>query len=155
LADGFERANHEFVAVVAHLAPAQWQTVCSNEQRSVAALARHVASGYAVERDAFRAMAEGRPGRVWTRPVLDKTNAEDGAKHAACDQAETVALLQQEAAATVAFVRSLSDQQLAQAGAYLEGMPAMTVAEWIERVLVGHPMVHLRSIRTAIEPDPA
>lgn len=154
LAEEFERASQAFVAVVERLAPEQWRAFCPDERRSVAALARHVAGGYAVECEAFRAMAAGRPVRAWTRAALNETNEEDGARDAGCDQAETVALLRQEAAAAAAFVRSLSDQELAQRGSYLEGLPAMTVAEWIERVLVGHPGGHLRSIRAAVEPGP-
>jgi hypothetical protein len=98
-------------------------------------------------------MAEGRPGPIWTRAALDEMNAAEGAAHAACDQAATVAALREEAAATVGFLQALSEQQLAERGAYLEGLPALTVAEWIERVLIGHPSTHLRSTHTAVEPE--
>ncbi|HEV2109042.1 MAG TPA: DinB family protein [Thermomicrobiales bacterium] len=154
LADRFEQANEEFVAVVSRLSEAQWRAYCPEEDRTVAALARHVAVGYAVEIDAFRALAEGQPVRTWTRAALAEVNAEDGSAYADCDEAETVQLLQREAAAAAAVVRSLSDEQLARSGVYVEELPTMTVDQWIERVLVGHPEGHLRSIRAAVEYQP-
>lgn len=151
LADRFERANEEFVAVVAALPEATWRALCPDEGRTVAALARHVAFGYAVEVEAFRAIAEGQPVRTWTRAGLAEVNAEDASRYADCDQAETVALLRRNAAGAAAFVRSLSDEQLARCGVYVEELAALTVDQWIERILIGHPEGHLRSIRAVVE----
>ena len=61
LADRFEQANATFVGVVVGLSPAQWGAYCPEEERTVAALARHVADAYTLESEAFRALAEGRP----------------------------------------------------------------------------------------------
>ncbi len=55
-------------------------------------------------------------------------------------------------AATV--VTSFSGEQSVQSGFYVEELPAMTVEQWIERVLIGHPEGHLQSILTAIEDEP-
>src|SRR5262249_51980681 len=114
------------------------------------ALARHVAFGYVVEREAFEAMAEGRPARTWTRAGVAAINAEGGARYADCDRAEAVRLLRRHSAEAAAFVRSLADEQLARSGVYVEDLPTMTVDEWVERVLIGHPAGHLRSIRAAV-----
>ncbi len=52
-------------------------------------------------------------------------------------------------AATV--VRSFSDEQLARSGLYLEGRPSLTVEQWIERILIGHPGAHLPAMLAGAE----
>ncbi|HET9017774.1 MAG TPA: DinB family protein [Thermomicrobiaceae bacterium] len=150
LAGRFEQASEEFAVAMAGLSDAEWRTLCPGEERTVAALAHHVAFGYAVEVPAFRAMAFGEPVETWTRASLDRVNAAQGQEYAECDQAETVALLRREAAAAAGFVRSLTDEQLDRSGVYLDGLPAWTVEQWITRVLTGHPVGHLASIRAAL-----
>ena len=150
LAERFEQASESFAVAMGALSDAEWRTLCPGEARTVAALAHHVAFGYVVEIAAFRAMALGQPVEGWTREGLDRVNAELGQEYAECDQAETIARLRREAAAAVAFVRGLTDEQLARSGVYLQGVPAMTVDRWIERVLTGHPAAHLSSIRAAL-----
>jgi hypothetical protein len=150
LARRFERAHAEFVAVIAHLSDDQWQTVCADEQRTVAALAHHVAVAYTFEIDAFAAIADGRPSEALTWAFLADVNAEDGAAYAACDRDETVALLCRNAGRAAAIVRTFDDAQLAHTGYYVEGVPALTVDQWLRRVLVGHITGHLDSIRTAL-----
>lgn len=149
LADRFLEASEAFAAEVERLSPAQWRAFCPEEGRTAAALARHVAWGYEVEMEAFRAMAKGRPVPTWTEEALDRANAEAGRTHAACVQAETVALLRHNAAAAAAIVRGLTDTQLARGGVYIEGFPSETVDVWIAEVLIGHPGMHLPAIRMA------
>lgn len=155
LANRFEEVAERFARVVEALDPAQWQVWCPNEERTVAALARHVAMGYVVEIEAFQALANGKPGRTWTRARLAQVNAEDGQQFAACDQEETVRLLRAHASRAAAVVRTLSDEQLGRRGVYVVEAPELTVDEWIERVLIGHPETHLRSIRAALAGSPA
>lgn len=150
LAARFEQANETFVGVVAGLSPAQWGADAPPEARTVAALARHVADAYALESAAFRALAEGQPVQTWTRAALAELNAGDGQRYAACDQAETVELLRRNAAGAASMVRSLSGEQLARRGIYVVELPEMTLDQLIERILIGHPESHLRSIRAAI-----
>lgn len=149
LADRFLEASEAFAAEVERLSPAQWRAFCPGEGRTAAALARHVAWGYEVEIEAFRAMAEGRPVPTWTAEALDRANAEAGQMDAACDQAETIALLRRHAAAAAAVVRGLTDARLARGGVYVEGFPSETVEVWIAEVLIGHPGMHLPAIRAA------
>ncbi len=155
LADRFERVAERFASVVEGLDAVQWRAWCPNEERTVAALARHVAMGYEVEIEAFQALADGQPGPTWTRARLAEVNAEDGRQFAACDQEETVRLLRASASRVASVVRSLSDGQLARRGVYVVELPDLTVDEWIERVLIGHPEAHLCSIRAALAGSPA
>lgn len=149
LADHFQRVAEAFAVEVERLSPRQWRAFCAAEERTVAALARHVAWAYEVESVAFRAMAEGRHVPTWTEASLDRANAEAGRADAACGQAETVALLCRNAAAAADIVRWLTDKQLARGGVYIEGEPAEPVAVWIEDVLIGHPGMHLPAIWAA------
>lgn len=150
LAEQFAQVAAQFARVVADLSPAQWRAFCPTEARTVAALAHHVAEGYVIELAAFQAMTTGAPVTEWTRAGLAEVNAADGATYAACDQAETVALLRANAAAAAAFVRGLTADQLARRGRYIVELPELSVAEWITRVLIGHPAGHLQSIRAAV-----
>ncbi|HUZ00810.1 MAG TPA: DinB family protein [Thermomicrobiaceae bacterium] len=151
LAERFEQASESFAAAVERLSDEEWHTRCPGEERTVAALAHHVAWGYAVEARAFRAIALGEPVEGWTRAGLDRVNADQGQEYAQCDRAETVALLRRQAASAADFVRALTDEQLDRSGVYLEGVTARTVEQWIARVLIGHPGAHLASIWTALD----
>jgi hypothetical protein len=104
---------------------------------------------YEAEIEAFRAMAEGRAVPSWTEESLDQANVEAGQAFAACDQVETIELLQANATVAAALVRELTDEQLARTGVYIAGEPAERVEVWIEDVLIGHPGMHLPAIRAA------
>ena len=58
--------------------------------------------------------------------------------------------LLQNAAAAATFIRALDAGQLAHTGLYVEGIPALTVDQWIRYVLIGHITTHLTSIRGAL-----
>jgi hypothetical protein len=149
LADRFLEASASFAAEVERLSAEQWCSFCPEERRTVAAEVHHVAWGYEVEIDAFLAMAEGRPVLAWKEGALDRVNAEAGQAYAECDQAETVALLRRNAAAAATIVGSLTDEQLARSGVYIDGFPAESVDVWIEEVLIGHPGMHRPAIQRA------
>lgn len=150
LAGRFERANEEFIGIVERLSAAEWATECPEERRTVAALARHVAFGYELEARYLRAIASGRPLPAVSRERLDAINAEHGEQYAHCEKAEALDALRREGAATAAFLRGLSDEELQRSGDYVEWLPSWTVDTWIERVVIGHIATHLGSIRAAI-----
>jgi hypothetical protein len=149
LADRFERVSEAFAAEMEGLSPEQWRAFVPEEERTVAALARHVAWAYELEMDVFAAIAAGGPNASYTSEAIDELNAAHGAAFVDCDQAETVALLRQNAATVAAAIRTLSDEHLARSGVFLEEAAAERVETWIEHVLIGHPQWHLRSIRAA------
>jgi hypothetical protein len=150
LAHRFEQAHEELLALAETLSEGQWRTHVPEEQCTVAALVRHVAVAYRFEIRAFVAIANGTPGHPHTWDALAQANAEAAATHADCDRAETLSLLTRNAAKAAATVRTFTDDQLARSGHYLEGMPALTVDQWLRHVLVGHITSHLASIRTAL-----
>jgi hypothetical protein len=153
LARRFEHAHQEFAAVIESLTDDQWHTPCPDEQCTVAALAHHVAVAYPYELRAFAAIATGAPRDPVTWDALAQANAADAATHATCDRAETLQLLHHNAAQTTVTVRSFTDDQLARTGHFIAGLPALTVDQWLRRVLVGHITAHLASIRTTLHPE--
>lgn len=150
LATRFEQMHQEFTAELEGLTDEQWRTFCPGEERTVAALAHHIAWGYGVESGAFRAMAEGREAHAWARSALNQVNAEHAEQYADAPRDETMDLLQRSGEDAAAFVRALTAEQLQRRGDYVESYPTMTVDQWVERVLIGHITVHLRSIRATL-----
>jgi hypothetical protein len=151
LAERFERAVAEFAGAVEGLSDEQWLTTCANEERTVAALTRHVAIAIPFEMRVFHAFARGHQPAPITRAWLNAMNAEDGARWAQCDRAETLALLRDNATTAAAVVRGLGAEQLQQTGRYLDDMPEpWTLEQWLERILIGHVTGHLASIRAAL-----
>ncbi|HEY7032525.1 MAG TPA: DinB family protein [Thermomicrobiales bacterium] len=150
LARQFEDAHQELLTLAESLTDDQWRTHVPAEQCTVAALVHHVAVAYPFEIRAFTAIANGAPRAPLTWETLAHLNAEDAGVHADCDRTETLALLTRNATQAAAAVRSFTDDQLARSGAYLEGMPALTVDQWLRHVLVGHITGHLASIRAVI-----
>ncbi len=151
LAEQFERAVGEFIDVVEGLSDEQWRTLCTNEERAVGVLARHVAAGIPFEMAVFREIAAGQQPSTTTRAQLAEMNAGDAERWARCAKDETLALLRDNAAVAAAEVRQLSDEQLARAGRYIEEIPgAWTLDQWVERILIGHVSGHLQSIRAAL-----
>jgi hypothetical protein len=149
LAERFVEVAEAFAAEVERLSPQQWRAYSAGEERTVAALARHVAWGYEFEMAVFAAIAEGRPYDTVTNASMAALNAAHGMEFGDCAQTETVALLRQNAASAAAGIRALSDEHLARSGVFLEEAAAERVDTWIEHVLIGHPQWHLDSIRAA------
>jgi hypothetical protein len=113
-------------------------------------VARHIAVAIPFEMRAFGAFARGDAYEPVRWEWLHDVNAEDGAANAAADISDTLVLLRRNAAVAARAVRAMSDEQLARTGVYIQGMPPMTVATLLERVLVGHITGHLASIRAAL-----
>jgi hypothetical protein len=147
----FERAYQEFLSVVEPLTSDQWQTFCPEDQCTVAALTRHVAAALPFQVKMFTAIAAGQPTEPLTWAWLAESNAEDANTYAACNHAETILLLNQNAANAATFIRALNADQLTQTGNYIEGVPALTVDQWVRHILIGHITTHLASIRAALE----
>jgi hypothetical protein len=150
VAEQFERAVEQAVAVFSSLRRDQWTLECPGEQRTVAAVARHIAVAIPFEMRAFTAIAAGDAFEPIRWDWLHEVNAEDGASNAEADLADTLVLLRRNATVAARTVRAMTDEQLGRSGVYVEGMPTMTVAKLLQRILVGHVTGHLASIRAAV-----
>jgi hypothetical protein len=154
LAAKFEAKHREFVDFVEGLTDVQWLTLVPNEERSVAALVHHIAWAYLIEIEPFHAMALGRPDAPWTLDALNAVNLEHASEFAECAKQETLDLLNDNAARTAAIVRSLTEEQLARSGKFLESAPERIVDAWVDRVLTFHIYSHWKSLRETLGLQP-
>ncbi len=153
LGERFERVSGEVIAAVEQCSAADWQTLCPAEGRSVAAVAHHIAVGYAAQLKGLRAAMAGRPLPPWYRDhaILDRLNAEHAARHATSSQEEVVGLLRRNGAAVARFVYELSADDLERSVPLpLVGDRPLTVRHWVRHIFIGHPEGHLRSIRAVL-----
>jgi len=150
LASQFETKAEGFALFLEQLSSEQWSTTVPGEERTVAALARHIGWGFGYEMIAFTAFAEGRPFETVTLAQFAELNAANGAEYAACPQPQTIQFIREEAALAAAQVRAFSDEALAQLGRYVDIIQDRSVEVWIERTLIGHIGMHERSIREAL-----
>jgi hypothetical protein len=156
LAVEFERVNRELVDYVRGLDRERWLTPGVNspiiqrgdedENRPVGTIVHHVAMGYRRSVEGLRMLTAGEQLPAPSRG----TAARHAAEHAEPDQAGTVALLEEGAAAVAAGIRALTDEQLdADVTTFLGSGP---LSEVIERAIIFHPVWHLSSIRATFEP---
>ena len=154
-AAAFEAAQDEFIALVASLTDEQWHRVGRNypvrindedERRSVGVIAHHVAINTPWIMERIEAMLAGRP--LPSPGDIGAVNARHAAEHADASREEVLVLLREQTALIAAAVRAIPDDQLDQARETPVG--PMSVAQRIERVLIGHITMHQGSIRAAI-----
>jgi hypothetical protein len=122
----------------------------SGEERTVAALARHIGWGFGYEMTAFNAFSEGRPFEPVTLALFAEMNAANGAEYANCPQPDTIQFIRDEAALAAAQVRGFSDDSLARRGQYVDVAPERSIEEHIEWVLIRHIGMHELTIREAL-----
>jgi hypothetical protein len=150
----FEAAQDEFIRLVESLTDEQWARVGKNhpertndedEKRAVGVIADHVAQvePFIVER--IQLMIEGKP-----MPPVDfrATNAKHAAEHSGVSRQDVVKRLREHRDRISEMVRAIPDSELDLA----RDTPAgpMSVAQRLERVLIGHIKTHQGSIEAAI-----
>lgn len=150
LASEFETTAENFARFLEELSPEQWSTTVPGEERTVAALARHIGWGFGYEMIAFTAFSEGGPFEAIPRSQLDGLNAANGTEYAACSQPDTIQFIRAEAALAAEQVRGFSDESLSRRGLYITDGEERSVQVFIERVLIGHILMHERGIREAL-----
>lgn len=151
LADQFERELGELVNVVESCPDAQWQATCGAEGWTVAATAHHVAAQWPLEKRYIAAAAEGAPMPAETWDDINGLNGRRAAEFSACNKADVLKALRQGGPEMAAYVRGLSDDQLARTVPLpLADGAEVTAQQLIEGgVLIGHVTEHIKSIRDA------
>src|SRR6476620_9592671 len=86
LAAKFQGRAEDFARFLEQLSPEQWATMVPGEDRTVAALARHIGWGFGYEMIAFSAFAEGRPFEAVSMAQFAELNAANGTEYATCPQ---------------------------------------------------------------------
>jgi len=109
-----------------------------------------MAGGHETIAGLVKMIGEGTPTPHLSMDMLHAMNVKHLQENANCTKAETLALHKKNVAAAVAIVRGLSDVELDRSGSVLAGMPAVSAAQFAERVLIGHMDEHVGSIRATV-----
>jgi hypothetical protein len=150
LAEQFEAKAQEAAAIIENLSDADWKKVTEAEKWPVGVTAHHLASALEAVAGLVSTIVAGQSRGHFTRAMLDEMNARHAQEHAHCTKAETLALLKRGAAAAVAVVRGLHDEQLATSGTVFTDAPPMTAEQLITGGLIGHIEAHVGSIRKTV-----
>jgi hypothetical protein len=160
----FETTLAEFIRLIESLTDEQWTLVGRNypqrlndedENRTIGVIAHHVAVSGAGIMKRIQALAEGRPlppigsgTQNQALQAISHGNAQHAAEHANVTKEEVLRLLHEQQSQIAAALRAIPDDRLDQSA----GTPAgpMSVAQRIERVLIGHVKMHQGSIEAAI-----
>lgn len=150
----FEATQDDFIRLVESLSDEQWRKAGRNfpermndedEGRSVGVIADHVAQTQPFIVERIQTMLAGEvPDPVDFRVI----NARHAAEHAAVKQAEVVARLRQNKTRIADSVRAIPDSQLDTM--HQTPVGNMSIAQRLERVLIGHIQAHAGSIKAAI-----
>jgi hypothetical protein len=149
LAKQFEAKAQEATGVFDRLSDADWKKTTS-ENWTVGVVAHHVANAHEGISGIIKTVASGQSIPGFTMDMLHDMNAKHAKEFANVSKAETIALHKKNAAAAAGVVRGLSDADLGKSGTVLTGMPAMSVEQIINGILLNHVEEHLKSIKKAI-----
>jgi hypothetical protein len=141
----FERTNEEFIKAVQDCPDERWKGPAAGEKRTVATVAHHVASSHAFIADRTKQLADG--GQL-TPPDIDAMNAEHAAEHPSPSKNEVVALLKKNGENAAAIYRSIPDEALS-VSIEVPGRGPFSVKGMMEMVAIGHPRMHMDSLKDA------
>ena len=151
LAKRIEQGAEALVAFVESLSDAEWQTVVTNEQRSVGVLVHHVATVYALEIDLAQQLASGQPITGVTWEAVNQMNAQHAQENGMTGKQETLQLLRANSKLAADRVRAFTDEKLAQAATIsLYANAPLTAQFFIEDHALRHSFHHLANIRAAL-----
>jgi hypothetical protein len=146
MAARFRAVNEEVIRFATGCSAADWRRMVPHEARSVAYLIAHLAYGYAVETHALAAFVVGQELPSLTMDDLHARNAARWEADPYPQQAETLAGLREEGERAAQAIAQLSDADLDKPARY-GPLPEMRVAEFVARIMIGHPGMHLPGIR--------
>jgi hypothetical protein len=154
-AEDYEAAQDAFIRLVESLRDEQWELVGKNypqrineedERRTVGVIAHHAAESGPFIMDRITKMSRGEklapPGN------FKDVNATHAAEHRECTREEVLQILRESKPRIAAAVRAIPDDQLDQERETPAG--PMSVAQRLERVLIGHLKMHQGSIEAAL-----
>jgi hypothetical protein len=150
LAKQFEETASELSEAIEKMTDAEWKMVTSAEKWPVGVTAHHAAGAHEPISGIVKAVASEQTMPPFTMEMLDEMNAQHAKDFAGCTKAETLALHKKGVASACAIVKGLSDADLEKSGTVMTGMPAMTVQQIIEGVLISHVQEHLGSIKATV-----
>ena len=152
LADRFEKANADLVAMLERLSDDQWQNTLDGEGWPVGVGACHIAEHYSNLAQLVDIAANGKPIPDWapkTLGDLDKLNAEIAARNAGCSREQALDMLRTNAARTTEQLRALSDAQLDRKIVLPAVGNEFSAEQITQMMLIGHIAMHAPSIQKA------
>lgn len=157
LAADLESAYSTFADFAADLTSEEWRMIAVNhpevvagedEVRPVGVVAHHLGETVPLFTERALGLARGDAMQPLSQAEMDAANRRHAAINASPDQAETLALLRDNAGRAAELIRSLSDEELDRTG---EGpMSGWTAEQLIRRVVIGHVAMHEGSIQAAV-----
>ena len=150
LASAFRAENEALLALVTAMDENDWTADCPQEGRSVGVVVGHIAEGHLIIGEIVRAIAAGRPLPVQAYRTVEQgtaVNARQARRLATKTRDDTLRTLRANAERMARFIERLSDEDLRRE---IVGFPGLTLADEIERGLIGHLTVHARAVRLAL-----
>jgi hypothetical protein len=151
LAAQLEQINEQCIEAVA-TANGNLGAICPAEGWTAAALGAHIAGGHTGIIEALiKPVVEGREVAPFKLSDFDEPNAKSSAENAAMPHEQVMAMLHEHGENAVAYLRSLSDEDLDRT-AMLSTMGDQPVSaqQLIEWVLIGHPAEHGQSLKQGL-----
>jgi len=150
LAAAFRTENETLIALVSGMDQHDWTADCSQEGRSVGVVVGHIAEGHLIIGGIVRAIAAGRPLPVQAYRTVEQgtaVNARQARRLATRTRDDTLQTLHANTERMARFIDRLSDEDLRRE---VGGFHGLTLADEIERGLIGHLQVHVRAVRIAL-----
>jgi hypothetical protein len=150
LATELQRTIDEVDQFIDAVSDAGWQATCPGEQCTVAALICHIGNANTgMLHSIIKPVAEGAPRPTFSPEDLHRWNAQAAQEYAAASREQAREILRTASAPALAYVRGLSDAQLATSFDLAVRPEPVTLEAMIVHGLTGHPRDHLASARAA------
>jgi DinB family protein len=150
LADELQRAIDDVDQFIDDVSDDGWQATCPAEQCTVAALVCHIGNATTgMMNSIIKPVVEGTPRPTFSPDDLHRWNAEAAQQYATASREQARELLRAGSAPAIAYVRGLSDEQLASSFELPMRPEPITLEAMITYGLTGHPREHLASARSA------
>jgi hypothetical protein len=150
LASAFRAENEALIALVVGMDEREWASDCPDEGRSVGVVVGHIAEGHLIIGHIVRAIADGRPLPVQAQRTVEQGaayNARQARRLASVSRDHGLRMLRTNTEQMARFIGRLSDEDLRREAVGVDGL---TLADEIERGLIGHLQGHARAIRLAV-----
>lgn len=148
-----EGATAATTAVIKKCSEADWQTVVSEEQRSVGVVCHHIAYAYPFVVDWACQLAGGEGVPPITYDDVHALNHQHAEAQVNVDRAATLALLEANTAVAKEKLGALSDADLQTSAPFpLIGGQPIKVQQMVQWFLINHAHNHLEAINQSLEP---
>ena len=145
-----ETFNRNVIDCVRNCSDTDWRKICQAEDWPVGVVARHLGDGHYRVVELARMIIQGDPLPEWTMEDIIQMGNDHAREHADCTREEVLAILEQNARALIAFVDTLSEEELDRKG-HLTLMASEVSAQQILEMLILHSGGdHLESIRSTV-----